>query len=805
MIDQYAEAEKRYEVPSRTEHGRRNENPPGMGLWQLLREDFRTHDSNILEQGFWAIAVNRFGNWRMSLRCKILRAPCTLVYRVMFHLVEWICGITLPYSVKLGRRVRIWHHGGIILGARYIGDDVHIRQGVTLGVAQTFRNDQLPIIDRGVQFGCGACVLGRIYVGADASIGANSTVLDHIPQRAVVMGNPAKVVMIASKVEPASPAAESDAKQPPQDSSMNNPKQTDQVPTPESNPPNPATAAPRQQLGVITLLGSTNLDYLAMNIQEVGQSLGVGIHTYVPPFGQSRMQLLTPNSPLIEAKPAYAMIVERAPDVLGDLYNAPLSIDDDDIDARLAEALEPMIQLVHMTRQKLSCPIFVLELAVMDRSSLSMADSGSDRGVEQLVTRANQLLKQSLADMDDIRWLPCGQMIAEVGRHVAHPGKYWHLGRVPFSNAFSQYLAKRLIGAILFLSGKTARVLALDLDNTLWGGVLGEDGMENLKLGRSYPGSAFREFQTVIKAIAQRGVALTIVSKNDEDLACQMIRTHPEMVLRMEDFTAWRINWQEKSRNIDELLDELNLGHASCLFIDDNPVEREKVRRNCPDVIVPEMPTDPSQLAAWLLDLPWLETLTLTTSDFKRVKQYKQQSRVNAVKRSFANIEDFFHDLQMQVTFEPYGSENQERILQLLNKTNQFNTTTHRHDAGAIRRILDAGGEVFAVGVQDRFSDYELMGVVILVPDGASCRIDSFLLSCRILGRTVETAALSHACERAIAMGAKTLVGQIIETERNTPVRDVYERHQFCQRDDGLFELDLERPVQMPVYFKVMA
>ena len=174
--------------------GATNQNPAGIGFWALIREDLRTHDNKLLEQGFWALAVHRFGNWRMSIPTKLLRIPFSLIYKFLYRLVEWTCGISLPYTVKVGRRVRIWHHGGMILHAASIGDDVQIRQNTTFGVARTDHNFELPEIDDGVDIGVGACVLGDIHIGRHAVIGANAVVLQDVPEYAVVVGVPAKVI-----------------------------------------------------------------------------------------------------------------------------------------------------------------------------------------------------------------------------------------------------------------------------------------------------------------------------------------------------------------------------------------------------------------------------------------------------------------------------------------------------------------------------------------------------------------------------------------------------------------------------------
>ena len=181
------------ELAPPTDHGAHNLNPTGIGLLALLQEDLRIHDGKLFEQGFWAIAVHRFGNWRMGLP-KLLRVPCTLLYRFLFRWVEWTCGITLPYTVKVGRRVRIWHHGGMILHAKSIGDDVHIRQNTTFGIARKDRLHELPTIEDRVDIGCGAAILGNVTIGHDSAIGANAVVLKDVPPRSVAVGVPAKVV-----------------------------------------------------------------------------------------------------------------------------------------------------------------------------------------------------------------------------------------------------------------------------------------------------------------------------------------------------------------------------------------------------------------------------------------------------------------------------------------------------------------------------------------------------------------------------------------------------------------------------------
>jgi len=787
--------------------GATDQNPVGIGLWKLVREDFETHERDPFSQGFWAIVVHRFGNWRMGIP-RPWRVPLTMLYRFLYKGVELATGVRLPYTIRLGRRVHIWHYGPIVVNCHAIGDDVQLRQNTTIGVARTGLNDSLPTIGHAVDIGAGAFIGGRVVVGDGARIGANAVVLQDVPKNAVVMGNPAQVVFHpADSTVKGAVREHGSPRRPARDGrgGKANRGAGGKVNSPRRPTTSPATASGREvDLGTIALLGSANLDYLAMSFREVAKAHHVRIAPYVPPFGQAGVELLTPGSQLVEQGVSATLVIERAEDVLGDLCGDPLQLDGEELDAALSERITPHLQMISLARERLVGPILLARLAVLHRSPLELADASVGRGVAALVARANARVEEGLIGVADVHLLEMADVIAEVGRERGRPGKYWHLGRIPFSETLNRHLARRTLGALLALRGKAIRLIVLDLDNTLWGGVLGEDGMGGIQLGPGYPGACHLELQRTLKALSRRGIALALCSKNDEDLALRCLEEHPQMILRPTDFVARRINWASKAENVAQILDELALGPESCLFVDDNPLDRETVRRNLPDVIVPEFPADFSDLSSWLLNLPQLECLRLTASDLGRTEQYHRRAQANEARRSFADLRDFYRDLRMEVTYQCYAATNKERVLQLLAKTNQFNATARRHDAAALDRLLAGGAEIYAVGVKDRFSPFELMGVLILTPGEGALRVDTFLLSCRILGRTVETAILAHASSCAKGRGFD-LVGEIIPTERNTPVRDVYARHGFEDLGGGLWRLPRDRCIDAPDYITTNA
>jgi FkbH-like protein len=330
------------------------------------------------------------------------------------------------------------------------------------------------------------------------------------------------------------------------------------------------------------------------------------------------------------------------------------------------------------------------------------------------------------------------------------------------------------------LTGVICKVLAVDLDNTLWGGVLGEDGVDGLKLGVEYPGAIYRAFQRAILDLYQRGILLVVCSKNNHEEAMAALQNHPGMLLRPEHFAAFRINWQDKAQNLREIAAELNLGVDSIAFFDDNPVERELVRSEVPEVKVIEVPNHVQGYAQALRDCPFFERLTLSAEDHGKTKQYHDQRKRSELAHNAGSLEDFFRSLEQEVVIANVTPDSIARVAQLTQKTNQYNVTTRRYTEQQIAEFIsrpDCG--VYSVGVKDRFGDNGIVGVLITRTEEDICEIDTFLLSCRVIGRTIETAMLGFLTDASKARGASLLQGWFIPTKKNAPVKELYSSHKF--------------------------
>lgn len=330
------------------------------------------------------------------------------------------------------------------------------------------------------------------------------------------------------------------------------------------------------------------------------------------------------------------------------------------------------------------------------------------------------------------------------------------------------------------------KVLVLDLDNTLWGGVIGDDGLENIELGDTSPkGEAFKSFQKAIKKLKERGILLAICSKNNEDTAKKPFLEHPEMVLKLEDFVVFKANWKPKSDNIIDISKELNLGIDSLTFVDDNPAEIDIVNQFVPEVETLQLSKDPSDYVNQLLSTRWFDTFQLSQEDEQRTLQYQQEAQRQNIQLSYSDMDTYLKSIDMKGCIRPFTALDVSRITQLINKSNQFNVTTRRRNQAEVEALLDNKSYYgFTTRLQDRFGDSGLISIVILQTTSShKLLIDTFLMSCRVLERKVEYEVLNHIINVAKNLGIKTVEGKYLPTAKNKLVKDLYPRLGFNQID----------------------
>jgi FkbH-like protein len=511
----------------------------------------------------------------------------------------------------------------------------------------------------------------------------------------------------------------------------------------------------------VAVLGSFNLHFLEQAWQSRLAELlpERRIEHYAMAFGQLRPEILDLGSGLHAFNPSIRVFCDRVEDVVGgDCHSSE----------RAVESVREYAELIAQFHKSIGGWTIVHRFAAF--ATVTDVDDTNAARCDQL----NAVLDEILGPMSGIVWVDVGAEAAAHDGAVSDP-RLWYIGRFAFAQSFSKRLSHRWASLTLAILSKTSRVVVIDLDNTLWGGVLGEDGITGIKVGGDYPGNAFAAFQRTLKALPRRGILLAICSKNDEDMALQAIDELPSMVLRSRDISARRINWEPKWQNIQEIAAELNVGLDSVLFVDDNPVEREAVHRNLPGVKILDLPPDPAGFADTLRESPYLAVVTITAEDARRADDFKARKQRAAERTQSASLEDYYASLNMMMSLSPLSAGNVQRAAQLCQKTNQFNSTTRRYDQRQLEKLAESGADVIVIGLADRYSPAENIGLLVLVPeDETTGMIDLYLLSCRVLGRGIETAIPRWAIGRAAQRGWSRLRGEVIETERNMPIRNIF-------------------------------
>ena len=386
-------------------------------------------------------------------------------------------------------------------------------------------------------------------------------------------------------------------------------------------------------------------------------------------------------------------------------------------------------------------------------------------------------------------FLDLGEVSGIAGRSSFYDMRNYYWTKQPFGEDGLRLLAEHLWAGVRALSTGPKKVIVLDLDNTLWGGVVGETGALGVALGDSPDGEAFRAFQRHLKGLAERGVVLAIASKNNPADALEVFEKNPDMVLRLDDFAAYEINWEPKGTSIPRLAQMLNLGLDSFVFFDDNPAEREQVRQALPEVEVVDVPEDPAEYARALQAGLDFETVGLTAEDRQRTGQYVVERKRRELEASTGSLDGYLLSLEMEGEVRPINEADLPRVVQLLAKTNQFNLTTRRHSREAVDELLARHGAVgVTLRLRDRFGDHGLVAVMIVVPDAEGpldqARIDTWLMSCRVIGRTAEHFLLGAVLEECRALGYRRLIGEYIPTKKNALVASFY-------HDLGFHKLDV--------------
>ncbi|UCF19809.1 MAG: HAD family hydrolase [Gemmatimonadota bacterium] len=529
----------------------------------------------------------------------------------------------------------------------------------------------------------------------------------------------------------------------------------------------------------VAFMSSFTVDPLAHYLDLECRGLGLEPEIYVTPFNSWAQEIIGEDSGLRRFDPEVAFLSVAIDDLITETSGSPAQAQLDEAGAtavgRILAAASQFsdwsdgVLVVHGFHSAFADPYGILGGRAGKSRSAWLADL--DAELAEGLSRFPRAFLLNMAEIFARR--PGGSYDNPKMRHMASMRLCGPVvGEV--ARAYTRYIAPA--------KGLTRKCVVLDLDNTLWGGIVGEDGPHGIRLGGTSPGSEYQEFQRFLLSLTERGFLLAINSKNNPEDALEVVRSHEAMVLREDVFSAMRINWLPKPENMKSLAEELNIGIDSLIFIDDNPNERAIMRQALPQVLVPEMPNDPSLYRSTVEALPQLQKLTVTEEDRTRTQLYRAKRQRDQTRLGAGSLDEYLESLEIAVSIGQVDEASLARVHQLFQRTNQFNLTTRRYTAGELGAVArDPTCRLYALKARDRFGDHGLVATALVRTENGTWIVDSFLMSCRVIGYGVETALLATLSEDARAAGAKELIGEYIETAKNAPARDFYPRHGFTE------------------------
>lgn len=410
------------------------------------------------------------------------------------------------------------------------------------------------------------------------------------------------------------------------------------------------------------------------------------------------------------------------------------------------------------------------------------------------IRKLNFLLMEKCQEHKNVFVIDIAYIQHYLGDSGLHDEKLYYIAKMPISTHALPNVAKQVVDVVKAIKGRTKKCVVLDLDNTLWGGVIGDDGLENIQIGELGLGHAFSEFQMWLRELRKRGIILAVCSKNEEDTAKLPFLKHPEMILKMEDISMFVANWDDKAANIKYIQSTLNIGMDSMVFLDDNPFERSLVKSIIPEITVPDLPEDPSQYLLYIKSLNLFETASYSSADIHRTKQYQDEAIRISSQKQFVSYDDYLKNLEMVAEVRPFDKFHFSRIAQLTQRSNQFNLRTIRYTEQEIERIAEDDSYItMYYTLRDKFGDYGLISVAILDKRQDSLFISEWLMSCRVLKRGMEEFIVDNIIQTASENGFSKVVGEYIPTPKNHMVSDIYMRMGFHETANGRYEADVNK------------
>lgn len=536
----------------------------------------------------------------------------------------------------------------------------------------------------------------------------------------------------------------------------------------------------------LAVMGDCATQHLAAAIRGYGFHAGLGLAVLDADYNQIDAQTMDPGSELYAFAPN-AVLIQMCTEKLYEAFcAAPL-----ERRASFAEDTYARIALVwERINAHIRTTVFQCNFPLMDDGAFGQYGNKTADSFLFQQRKLNFLLMQGCQTVKNVYIVDLDAIQAAYGRKTFSDPKLYYIAKMPISVDALPAVAKSVVDMVQALRGSVKKCVVLDLDNTLWGGVIGDDGLSGIQIGELGTGHAFSDFQAWLKELKNRGMLLAVCSKNNEAAAKEPFEKHPEMILRLEDFSMFVANWEDKASNIRAIQKTLNIGMDSLVFLDDNPFERNLVRSMIPEITVPELPEDPAMYLQYLRSLGLFEMASYSADDSNRTQQYREQAERAVFESSFQSYDAYLEGLGMKAVAAPFDAFHYPRIAQLTQRSNQFNLRTVRYTEAEIEAVARDDSHIcLYFMLKDKFGDHGLISVVILDKQAdSSLFVSEWLMSCRVLKRGMEEFIVNKILQTAAEQGFQKVVGEYIPTPKNAMVRDLYEKMGFARVGENRFE-----------------
>lgn len=508
---------------------------------------------------------------------------------------------------------------------------------------------------------------------------------------------------------------------------------------------------------------------------------------YLGDFDTIMGDVKNPDSVLYAHKPQMIFIAQWFELLSPKIASSFIKLSLEERESEMSRVLKGMTNILHSIRTNSKSPIIINNFQLPHYTTLGILDLHSVHSQKKWFQQLNDLLLKLCSDVDNVFCIDLASVLSEVGYSIGYNQRQWEIAKAPLGQKLLIPLAQEYSKFVRAFTGKTKKCLILDCDGTLWGGVLGEDGPTGIKLGITYPGSGYLSFQTEVVNLYSRGVILALCSKNNEEDIMEILDSHENMALKKHHIACWQINWEDKASNILKIAKELNIGLDSIVFVDDNEFECDWIRNQLPEIKVLHLKGDPALFQNVLTQAGYFDSFSFSEEDSRKTEMYINEKKRSELLISTSSYQDYLVDLNIQAKIQKAQPQDFNRISQLTQKTNQFNLTTFRYTEADIKQLVGADdSDIYTLKVSDKISDLGLIAIAIIKYQKDTAFIDSFLMSCRALGRGLEDALLAYIIKEVIALRITIITGRYVPTKKNIQAKDFYMKNNFTLADENV-------------------